>query len=1177
MAALQEPEIQFAQRLASNEKPIRSKAIKKLRKYIIVRSHKSKGGFSSEELLKLWKGLFYCLWMQDKPLLQEELSNQISSLFHCFQSADGQFLYLQAFLQTVKREWTGIDRLRMDKFYQLVRFVFRQTFEMLKKREWEASLVNRFLEMLTSQVLQGNGTAPSGLQYHILDLYLTELARVGSDELSAEQNLTLIIPYCKIVAKTKDNTLFKAICNSIFSTIIDQAPFAIEDLFREMKSAEHSDSDSGHADQDDDDEEEEKIKGQPVGKKSKEKPKGKRLNGTKSKVDEEEEEEDDGQSSEISDTELPDDEGSEPVLQFDYTALADKLFEFASRGNSPSHNRQRLYKIIKILRDLSEGVFPQDDYPEEVSTDEDDEMFGSRKRLKRKSRRQADEEEEEEVPTAKKKKKSGKKTESINGENNQNSVKDDVEPTKKKRKKKKKKAGGDAAEVAGVEAKVAAGVEAKVAAGVEAKVAAGVEAKVAAGVEAKVAAGVVAEVAQVATQAVKEDPLEQSPAPVEAADQLEPPATGDGDSESIKTSSKRGKKRKKSITAVEPKSQAGEQLLPPAAAAPKEGEGGVGTAEPGCAPAVEPATLTHQNEDSLVVVAVAEEAEATPIPLDETAVDLTADMVETKPPKKVNKRRSRKSLTTRTPVEEAQTETTETLILEAPTETGTPAKKAAETPAKKAAETPATSAKKAAETPATSAKKAAETPATPAKKAAETPATPAKKAAETPATPAKKAAETPATPAKKAAETPATPAKKAAETPATPAKKAAGTPATPAKKAAGTPATPAKKAAGTPATPAKMAAGTPATPAKMAAGTPATPAKKAAETPAKKAAETPAKKAAETPAKKAAATPAKKAAATPAKKAAETPAKKKQKVSAVGVEGQAESEAVGDPKQPTKDLVTPKKIKKNASKQEAESPADDIIDVITPAPQRKKKVKACVKKEASEPTAAEPSPDQLAPLVAAATTASKKKLKKESAPAEEVVEVQETPATTLSQKKKKRKIPVTFEFEADEVEAASLNGLASKKKSKLQNGAVETPSTPLSSTKSPGKKPKSQGKALISFQKKTIIPAPIFFKTKGTPGMPRSKKPQTPKSEAKKVTFGLKNNKTAEFRKSDRSLLLSPEGPSRVPFDPTQKPKFGVLKSPAPTSPMVFRKTPKPSKKSPNGTPNRRPTADDFF
>lgn len=28
------------------------------------------GGFTNDELLKLWKGLFYCLWMQDKPLLQ---------------------------------------------------------------------------------------------------------------------------------------------------------------------------------------------------------------------------------------------------------------------------------------------------------------------------------------------------------------------------------------------------------------------------------------------------------------------------------------------------------------------------------------------------------------------------------------------------------------------------------------------------------------------------------------------------------------------------------------------------------------------------------------------------------------------------------------------------------------------------------------------------------------------------------------------------------------------------------------------------------------------------------------------------------------------------------------------------------------------------------------------------
>uniref|UniRef100_A0A3Q1BKR5 Ribosomal RNA processing 1 n=1 Tax=Amphiprion ocellaris TaxID=80972 RepID=A0A3Q1BKR5_AMPOC len=243
MASIREPEVQFAQRLASNERPIRSKALKKLRKYINARSQRASDGFTGDELLKLWKGLFYCLWMQDKPLLQEELSKQISTLIHSFNDTDKQLLYLESFLLTFKREWTGIDRLRMDKFFQLVRFVFRQTFEALKRKNWESSAVSKFLEMLTAQLLQSSSEAPCGLQLHILDLYLTELATVGSAELTADQNLTFIDPFCKTAAKTKNQTLFSAICRSIFSTIIDQAPFAIEDLMKEVKAAEASEED----------------------------------------------------------------------------------------------------------------------------------------------------------------------------------------------------------------------------------------------------------------------------------------------------------------------------------------------------------------------------------------------------------------------------------------------------------------------------------------------------------------------------------------------------------------------------------------------------------------------------------------------------------------------------------------------------------------------------------------------------------------------------------------------------------------------------------------------------------------------------------------------------------------------------------------------------------------------
>ncbi|XP_036401088.1 ribosomal RNA processing protein 1 homolog A-like [Megalops cyprinoides] len=453
---LQEPEIQFAQRLASNEKPIRTKAIKKLRKYLSVRSQKPKGGFTIDELLKIWKGLFYCLWMQDKPLLQEELSTQISNLIHSLQNIDSQFLFLESFLMTINREWNGIDRLRMDKFYALVRFVFRQMFEMMKRRGWEAGVVDRFTELLSAQILRSTSGAPVGVQLHVLDIYMAELAGVGAAELTAEQNLTFIDPFCKTAAKTKDHVLLQAISSSIFHEIVDQAPFAIEDLMREVRKGGGGESDS---DQEQDVESEEN-KRRPVPSKAGN-TKGKRVNGIRAAAeDEDEDEEDDDLLGLEEDAGVPQgDDGIGPVLQFDYSALADRLFELASRSNTPSFNRKRLYKVIKIFRDLSEGVFPQDEYPEEVSTDEDDdEMFGSRKRLRkrRRNREEEPEEEEEEGSSAAKKRKDKKKEVKKPSDKQQNTVTGLSKPatspaetqsdttTKKKKKKKKKKKAGEA-------------------------------------------------------------------------------------------------------------------------------------------------------------------------------------------------------------------------------------------------------------------------------------------------------------------------------------------------------------------------------------------------------------------------------------------------------------------------------------------------------------------------------------------------------------------------------------------------------------------------------------------------------------------------------------------------------------------------------------------------------------
>ncbi|XP_075287346.1 ribosomal RNA processing protein 1 homolog B [Opisthocomus hoazin] len=356
-AAVQPPEIQFAQRLAANEKRIRDRAVKKLRGYISVRTQRPAGGFSQEEMLKIWKGLFYCMWMQDKPLLQEELADNISQLIHVFQNTEARHLFVQTFWQTVNREWNGIDNLRLDKYYMLMRRILRQSFEVLKRNEWDESLIELFLQLLMKEVMDPDSNAPFGIKLHFIDIYLDELAKVGAKELTADQNLKFIEPFCKITAKSKDQCVLHAVATGIFEIIVDQSPYAIEDLMKELGS--NSDEEDGS--------EEDKQENEEVLR-----TKADRCLSRKSE-----------QSSEKTEDVYENaDDGIGTVLQFDYKAVADKLFELASKKNTPSLNRKRLYKLVKKFQDLAEGIFPQD-FPEDVSTDEDDDEFSRGRRKKK--------------------------------------------------------------------------------------------------------------------------------------------------------------------------------------------------------------------------------------------------------------------------------------------------------------------------------------------------------------------------------------------------------------------------------------------------------------------------------------------------------------------------------------------------------------------------------------------------------------------------------------------------------------------------------------------------------------------------------------------------------------------------------------------------------------------------
>ena len=160
------------------DRKIRDRALSSLRTYL----HRA-APFSPLDLLKLWKGLFYCMWMSDKPRTQQALARDLAGLLDAIISKQNLLGFVNAFWKTIAREWGNIDALRMDKYLYLVRCYVGKGFEVVAKNEWaDAELLKEYLAVLGAVPLDArDSTIPNGLRYHVIDIYVDELDKVDTD------------------------------------------------------------------------------------------------------------------------------------------------------------------------------------------------------------------------------------------------------------------------------------------------------------------------------------------------------------------------------------------------------------------------------------------------------------------------------------------------------------------------------------------------------------------------------------------------------------------------------------------------------------------------------------------------------------------------------------------------------------------------------------------------------------------------------------------------------------------------------------------------------------------------------------------------------------------------------------------------------------------------------------
>lgn len=220
-------EVKIVRALACNDLTKRNRQLRKLKKWFQLRAQSS-FPFTEDDFMRIWKGLYYNVWMSDKPLVQEDLAEQLAQLIDSFGGNTACSLaYFSAFMRTMCNEWFGIDQWRMDKFLMLVRRMLRYMLRLLKKSKWSPELIQTFNETMQLSVLSEQPKS-RGITMHYMDVFFEELAKAANEEITAAQVNLFLRPFVHYIGTQRDAKLVAQCRTRVFYHLLYQSELGRE-------------------------------------------------------------------------------------------------------------------------------------------------------------------------------------------------------------------------------------------------------------------------------------------------------------------------------------------------------------------------------------------------------------------------------------------------------------------------------------------------------------------------------------------------------------------------------------------------------------------------------------------------------------------------------------------------------------------------------------------------------------------------------------------------------------------------------------------------------------------------------------------------------------------------------------------------------------------------------------
>lgn len=197
----------LGKRLADTDPVIRSRTFKKLRNAC----KKPVADFS--ELLRLWRSLWYALWMADKRPNQTLVAVEAVQLGQVYDDA-GYVLWTRAFFETVVSMWSKLDKWRMDKYLLLLRVFIAESFRRLRLSGWSSDFVDQF-----NAEISALGRRCLGAAMHVARVFWEELdAEISRADAPVDfKTLSRLLDGMSEIATTSNyHALVRRVCEDVF-------------------------------------------------------------------------------------------------------------------------------------------------------------------------------------------------------------------------------------------------------------------------------------------------------------------------------------------------------------------------------------------------------------------------------------------------------------------------------------------------------------------------------------------------------------------------------------------------------------------------------------------------------------------------------------------------------------------------------------------------------------------------------------------------------------------------------------------------------------------------------------------------------------------------------------------------------------------------------------------------